>query len=109
MRAKYAFAVGPTPPATHRARLERDGLGSNRISHSSGTHAEAHFGRVDAVEIDQPLERRFERSAVVVAGRFEGAGGLQPRSGHAGREEARGAVRQDESRAKLVHQTAGDV
>jgi hypothetical protein len=47
------------------------------------TDAETHLGRIDAIEVDKILERGLELSAVVVAGRFDGAGRLQPRCRYA--------------------------
>ena len=71
--------------------------------------AEANFVGVDSIEIDKPLERAFERAAVVIARRFERAGRLQPRDGQARHEKAGCAVHYGETGADLVRQPARKV
>ena len=68
--------------------------------------AEAHFAGIDAVEIDEPLQRRLERRRVVMARRLRRAGRRQPGRHDTRHEETRHAPRHDHRRAHLIDQAA---
>ncbi len=72
-------------------------------AHVDGAHAEPHLAVVDAVEIDQPLQRALEGAGVVVAG--HGGGGAQQQGGVQARlEEAGDAEQRAGGSAPLVEQ-----
>src|SRR5262245_37860951 len=78
-------------------------------AHVHRANAEAHFTRIDAVEVDDLLERRLEEFGLVKARRFEATCGLQPWCRLAQGEEPGRATEQRPGRAHLVEKAARDI
>ena len=73
-----------------------------------GADAEAHLAGVDAVEIDQALQRRLERRGVVEARRLRLPAGLKPRRQRRGLKKP-GAPPSRAATAPLVERLAAEV
>ena len=95
-------------------------LGSDRVrfvveideiagAHFHGADAQAHLTRIDAVEIDQPLERAIQEFGFVKARGLRGAVRVQPRGRLPKREKARGTRRDRAACAKLVEERAREI
>jgi hypothetical protein len=64
--------------------------------HADRADAEPRFQIVDAIEVDQPLQRLLQRRGVVIALRLPASGWPQRRRRNARREEARHAEGRDQ-------------
>ena len=74
-----------------------------------GADAEPHLAAVDAVEVDEPLERAFERRGVVPAGGLDRPRRSQIRRRPSRREEPLGALEQRCVGVESVEETAAPV
>src|SRR5262249_44991146 len=72
-------------------------------------NGEAHFTRIDAVEINKAFQCQLEELGLVKARRVEAAGRLQPWSRLTQGEEPRRAADQCPGRAHLVEKAARDI
>ena len=89
----------------------RGGIEISEIAgpHIDGADAQARRPVIDAIEIDQPLQRLLERACVVVACRPHGAAGPEPGRHRPQRKKARRAVQQHAPGGPLIEQAARGV
>src|SRR5207302_7642542 len=74
-----------------------------------GADTQALFAGVDAVEVDQALERRLKRGGVIIAGGVQRSHRLQPWDWKARYKETRRSPHHGETSADLVRQTTREV
>src|SRR6185436_6013241 len=95
---------GPTGHDVLRADRVDFGIEIDEVAgpHIDRADAETHGAGIEAIEIDQVLERRLERAGIVYTGGARGSGWIKPRRWKAWREEPGSATDQSNIGAYLV-------